>query len=81
MIFHDSFLMPADQRMRTVQPERTDQYRPPPSTFQLPSLLSEHFSRSVFAWQSFDPKFVESEHPDVVIEELVERYLVRGPQR
>jgi alginate O-acetyltransferase complex protein AlgJ len=43
---------------------------------RLVPFLSEHFSRAVYLWQNdFDPDVVESEHPDVVIEEIVGRHL------
>ena len=36
--------------------------------------LSEHFSRAVYLWQpNFDPAVIESEHPDIVIQEWVGR--------
>jgi alginate O-acetyltransferase complex protein AlgJ len=39
--------------------------------------LSEHFSRAVYLWQNdFDPAVIEQEHPDVVIQEYVDRHLV-----
>jgi hypothetical protein len=42
----------------------------------LAPLLSEHFSRAVYAWQNdFDANLVEQEHPDVVIQEIVGRHL------
>jgi hypothetical protein len=42
--------------------------------------LSEHFSRIVFSWEySFDRGLVEREHPDVVIQEMVERTLINEP--
>jgi hypothetical protein len=38
--------------------------------------LSEHFSRAVYLWQNdFDATAVESEHPDVVLQEIVGRHL------
>jgi len=38
--------------------------------------LSEHFSRAVYIWQNdFDSNAVRSEHPDVVIQEIVGRHL------
>jgi alginate O-acetyltransferase complex protein AlgJ len=38
--------------------------------------LSEHFSRAVYLWQNdFDAGVVETEHPDVVIQEIVGRHL------
>jgi alginate O-acetyltransferase complex protein AlgJ len=38
--------------------------------------LSEHFSRAVYLWQNnFDPATIETEHPDVVIQEWVGRHL------
>lgn len=45
----------------------------------LPFLL-RNFSRSVFVWQDeFDPAVVEAEHPDVVVQEFVERKLMLPP--
>jgi len=42
--------------------------------------LAEHFSRIVFSWEySFDRELVEREHPDVVIQEMVERTLMNEP--
>jgi hypothetical protein len=39
--------------------------------------LSRHFRRSVLAWtRVFDPEVVEREHPDVVVEEFAERFLM-----
>src|SRR5262249_13619987 len=43
---------------------------------QLVPFLSEHFQRTVFAWQDlslFDTQLVERERPNVVIQEMVER--------
>jgi hypothetical protein len=40
--------------------------------------LSEHFQRIVYAWQdvpSFETELIEREHPDVIIQEVVERKL------
>jgi hypothetical protein len=43
-------------------------------------LLSENFSRILFSWQyTFDSEIVEREHPDVVIQEMVERVLMASP--
>ncbi len=40
-------------------------------------LLSEHFQRIAYLWQyNFDPDAIEREHPQVVIEELVERMFI-----
>ena len=38
--------------------------------------ISEHFRSAVFLWRGFDTSIVEKEKPDVVIEEMVERYLM-----
>ncbi len=35
--------------------------------------LSEYFSRIVYFQKAFDCRIVEAEHPDIVIEEIVER--------
>ncbi|MBK8340774.1 MAG: hypothetical protein IPK99_12625 [Flavobacteriales bacterium] len=38
--------------------------------------LSEHFSRSVYVWSPiFIPAIVESERPDIVVQELLEVFL------
>jgi hypothetical protein len=43
-------------------------------------LLSEHFSRSLYLWHCpFDTAIIEREHPQVVIEEAVERRLWAPP--
>ena len=45
-------------------------------TSSLAPLISEHFSRVVYLWQNdFDAAVVESEHPDVVLHEIVGRHL------
>jgi hypothetical protein len=47
-------------------------------TFGMYPFLSQHFQRIAFFWQvfpTFDPAVVEREHPDVVIQEMVERKL------
>ena len=45
-------------------------------TVALVPFLSEHFSRVVYLWQNdFDAKAVLTEHPDVVIQEIVGRHL------
>ena len=46
------------------------------ATWLIP-LLSEHFRRIVFTWQyTLDRVLVEQEHPDVVIQEMLERTLM-----
>jgi hypothetical protein len=45
-------------------------------TSRLVPFLSEHFSRAVYLWQNdFDASVVETEHPDVVIQQIVGRHL------
>jgi len=45
-------------------------------TSRLVPFLSEHFSRAVYLWQNdFDATAVQSEHPDVVLQEIVGRHL------
>ncbi|HZS36691.1 MAG TPA: hypothetical protein VFF06_07695, partial [Polyangia bacterium] len=47
---------------------------------RLHPFLSEHFQRSVYLFtDNFDTRLLESEKPDVVIEEMVERHLMRRP--
>lgn len=44
--------------------------------------LSRHFARAVLLWQyRFDARAVEREHPNVVIQEMVERSLAGPPPR
>jgi hypothetical protein len=48
-------------------------------TIALFPFLSEHFQRVAYIWQvfpTFDTAMVHKEHPDVVIQELVERKLL-----
>jgi hypothetical protein len=49
-------------------------------SFWLAQLLAQHFRRVVFAAGGFDQALIDSEHPDVVIGEAVERYLIRVVQ-
>jgi hypothetical protein len=45
-------------------------------TSRLVPFLSEHFSRAVYLWQNdFDADAVTTEHPDVVIQQIVGRHL------
>ena len=40
---------------------------------RLVPFLSEHFSRAVYLWQNdFDANVVSEEHPDLVIQEILE---------
>lgn len=81
VVIHDSFLLAADERLFPGQVYPTRALLPPTPSFRLTTLLAEQFSRVVFAWQyPFDSPLVESEHPDLVIEEHVERQLIFGPQ-
>jgi hypothetical protein len=41
----------------------------------LAGLLAQHFGRVVFDSRPFDQALIDSEHPDIVINEAVERYL------
>ncbi|HEX8145337.1 MAG TPA: hypothetical protein VF553_22405 [Pyrinomonadaceae bacterium] len=42
--------------------------------------LDRHFSRIVYIWNDgFDPQLIETEHPDFVIQEIVERALLSEP--
>jgi hypothetical protein len=80
VVFHDSFFLPPEQRADPKKPLRTDAFMPSDTPFRLVDLFAEQFSRSVFTWQhTFDPQLVEREHPDVVIEEEVERMLQYDP--
>lgn len=81
VVFHDSFLLATDERGFPGQAPPVGELAPPESKYRPRALLAEQFSRAVFTWQyPFDPALVEREHPDVVIEEYVERQLFQGPQ-
>ncbi|MBW4576924.1 MAG: hypothetical protein KME08_16750 [Aphanothece sp. CMT-3BRIN-NPC111] len=43
---------------------------------RLSPFLSEHFERIAYLWQDFDLEIVNKEHPDLVIQEMVERSLM-----
>jgi alginate O-acetyltransferase complex protein AlgJ len=44
--------------------------------------LNQHFSRAVYVWNNgFDPRLVETERPDFVVQEIVERALLVEPQQ
>lgn len=48
--------------------------------FALAPFLAEHFAEARFhLYRSFDPALVEAHHPDVVVDEMVERWLVSRP--
>ncbi len=50
-------------------------------TQALMPLLAEHFRRITFSWQyTLNKELVEREHPDVVIQEMVERTLMGLPE-
>lgn len=38
--------------------------------------LCEHFSRSVYIWHEFSPEIIAEEKPDVVMNQVLERYLM-----
>jgi hypothetical protein len=47
-------------------------------TSQMMPFLAEHFDRAVFVWtDGFDPQVVLRERPQVVVQQLVERKLMR----
>jgi hypothetical protein len=78
VVFHDSFFVTPPQRQWKDPPEGA--LKPPPPTFYLRALMAESFAHSAFTWQyDFNRQLIEREHPDVVIEEMVERQLIRGP--
>lgn len=42
--------------------------------------LAEHFSHATYLWkQQFDPALIEAEHPDIVLDEMAERFLMAEP--
>jgi alginate O-acetyltransferase complex protein AlgJ len=78
VVFHDSFFATPPER-QTVEPP-AGAFKPQTPTFYLRALMAESFSHSAFTWQyDLDPQLIEREHPDVVIEEMVERRLLYGP--
>jgi alginate O-acetyltransferase complex protein AlgJ len=81
IVFHDSFLLAFDERSAAMGPYPQHSLPPPPATFRPRLLLAEQFSRSAFSWQSvFDADLVVRAQPTLVIEEVVERLLKKGPQ-
>lgn len=79
VVFHDSFFLPPEER---GDPSRaaTAAKLAHQSSFRMVALLAEHFSESTFKWtHDFDPSLVLTEHPNVVIQEMVERGLRGGP--
>jgi len=78
VVFHDSFFLESEERVPSNRPRPS--WAPlPQATFRPRDLLAEQFSRAVFSWQhGFDVSLIKREHPDVVIEEQVERYLTSG---
>lgn len=50
--------------------------------YALMPFLSEHIGRAVYRWEFyFDPATIEREHPDIVIQERMERALLTGDPR
>jgi len=48
--------------------------------YMLTPFLSQHFGRAVYLWEfGFNPQVIEQEHPDLVIQERVERVLLAPP--
>jgi len=44
----------------------------------LAPFLAQHFQRAVYSWRSFsDPTLIQAEHPDLVIDEISERFLFK----
>lgn len=79
LVFHDSFFVPPEQRGNT----RHDDCFVKKSEFQLSQLFAESFARATFRWgfgSAFSAEMAESEHPDVVVQEVAERLLIFGPQ-
>lgn len=51
------------------------------SNYLIP-FFNQHFSRAVYVWNNgFDPQLVETERPDFVVQEVVERALLVEPQQ
>lgn len=68
------------QRQETNLPHLV-MFRDSFATFMIP-LISQHFSRAVYVWDRqhrFHRDWVEAERPNVVIQEMVERFLVDNP--
>lgn len=76
VFFHDSFLLAPEQRN-----DRADALMPHDSALKLIPLFAEEFSFSAFNYQlTFEPDLVQRVNPDVVVEEVAERFLKGGPQ-
>jgi hypothetical protein len=75
VVFHDSFMASIEGRYH-----RTDPYAPQKTSFHLVEALAEQFSTSVFRWShDFDVELIKKEHPDLVIQEVAERFLTVPP--
>ncbi|MGP0064189.1 MAG: alginate O-acetyltransferase AlgX-related protein [Isosphaeraceae bacterium] len=71
---HDFIFEHPDQRL-----PRAVVFRDSFATWLMP-LLSEHFRRVTFSWQNtFERRLVEREYPDIVIQEILERFLMESP--
>ena len=66
-------------RVQGMDWPRAVMFRDSFATWLIPFLV-DHFRRITFSWQyTFDRELVEKEHPDVVIQEMVERVLMDAP--
>jgi hypothetical protein len=79
VVFHDSlFLAPEDR-----DPRRTDPCFVRTSPLKLSQVFSDSFSRTVLSWHlggGFSQELLQRERPSVVVQEVIERHLLYGPQ-
>lgn len=70
-----------DSKIEGASLPRVVMYRDSASSYLVP-LLAEHFSRGVYVWDrdwKFSDALMDSEHPDVLVLEMVERHLRKAP--